>query len=217
MDIMKMLNDINPSPKTMKYIIVILCSIIVGLFSYDKFVPKDDPKYTEKIQKLEHRLTNLANNQDNINANIESLDIKTNDNFTTLKTYVDSRVEFIIINQNNKNKELVLSLLKLNSNINFEKSVIRPAFISTETQYKSSKKIEDVERSESSDKPEILERSDSNENLQKLDTVVNTQKVVDDSIVNEPATDQNDSIDKPIVKKGIFNKIKNIFSSKPNE
>jgi len=145
MDIMKILDDVNPSLKAMKWIIVILCSVIVGLFSFDKLTSNNEKdKYSDKIKELEIQISTISNNQSGVQNNISVLGTKTDNNFNSLKNYVDSRIEFIIINQNNKNKEFLLSLLKLNNNVGFEKSLTEKNIIEVKSAPVPIKEVEQI-------------------------------------------------------------------------
>lgn len=119
MDIKEILDDLNPSPKVMKWIIVILSSIITSSYIYEKIVGEDnDDKINELIQQninYKNRISNLENANKKSYAYDQYLNNKINGSIDNVKTYFDKRIEFIVSNQDSKNKKFILSVLNMSN------------------------------------------------------------------------------------------------------
>jgi hypothetical protein len=129
-----MLDDINPSKEVMKWIIVALCTILASSFIYQKITgnsASDDIKSLKaKVELLEKRTEVLNANDHVFSIKYESVNVKLEGSITNLKNYFDKRMEFVISNEDTKNKKFIMSVFEMsNVNVNslIPKSMAAPA------------------------------------------------------------------------------------------
>ena len=194
LDVKKILDDINPSKEVMKWIIVALCTILASSFIYQKVTGNssaDDIKNLKaKVELLEKKTSVLDGNDHTFYVKYIALDGKVTGSITNLKNYFDKRLEFVISNEDDKNKKFILSVLDMGKvtatslipNVMLEKSMAAPKLES------DSMPAEVVEQ-----QTNTIDSSESVESVEsvKIDTVANIV------IPTEQKLNKLDTIKKP--------------------
>jgi len=170
LDIKEILDDLNPSKKVLKWMVIGLFSLLTGSFVYNGLKPDDIniSNIEQQMQTLRISVVQLQLHNKNVISELSKIkhDIKSSN--SDVVAYVDKRITFVVKNSD-KNKQYVLDVLEMSKQTIIEET----RTVRVDTVYeKVFQPVEAIQPVEIIEETPILDTTPAEINVVPKDTVV---------------------------------------------